>query len=70
MDNPFGFVLCGGDGPSITVKYTDGTIDFWDYRGGATYLRYVYHEGVAEKVIVIKNQELSDLIEEIICDNK
>ena len=59
---------CGGDGPSITVKYTDGTIDYWDY-GGGTFLRYVYHEGVAEKVIVIKNQELSDLIEELIRDN-
>ena len=60
---------CGGDGPSIIVKYTDGTIDFWDY-GGGTFLRYVYREGIVEKMIVIKNQELSDLIEEIICDNK
>ena len=59
MDNPFGFVLCGGDGPSITVKYTDGTIDFWDY-GGGTFLRYVYHEGIADKMIVIKSEASHD----------
>ena len=64
---------CGGDGPSITVKYTDGTIDCWDYRGESIYLRYVYYEGVAvtqKNIIVINNQNLSDLIEEIISNNK
>ena len=64
---------CGGDGPSITVKYTDGTIDYWDYRGESIYLRYVYYEGVAvtqKNIIVIHNQSLSDLIEELISNNK
>ena len=64
---------CGGDGPSITVKYTDGTIDYWDYRGESIYSRYVYYEGVAvtqKNIIVIHNQSLSDLIEELISNNK
>ena len=61
---------CGGDGPSISVKYTDGTIDYWDYRGESVYCRYVYHEGVAENIILISNPKLSDLIKEIISNNK
>ena len=64
---------CGGDGPSITVKYTDGTIDCWDYRGESIYCRYVYYEGVAvtqKNIIIINNPKLSDLIEEIISNNK
>lgn len=60
---------CGGDGPSIKVRYNDNTEDFWDFRMDAQYCRYVYKNGIATKKVIIQNDNLKEIVQNIIDKN-